>query len=89
MDERKSIISYRDKSKAEIILEFLNDQFTLAKDYPLELEENNGTEKYRSQWMLTLPEHVTKYSKTTEKMSIAADDFWKGWCACKRHFDLG
>lgn len=87
-DPKKSFASDDSEVHARISAWYLNDQFNLARDYGVTVEENDGKEKYCSKWLLMLPEKATKYKGDITLMITAIGDFWSAWRACKKYFEI-
>ena len=88
-DSPKASFSSDDsEARARISAWYLNDQFNLARDYGVTIEENTGREDYRSKWLLMLPKEAKQYRNDIDKMTTAIQDFWNAWRACKRYFEV-
>ena len=85
--KRESICSRSNRRHAEILINFMNQEFTLARDYGIKLKENVD-KKYESKWLFTMPEEAIKYSKSVDDMITGMNDFWSGWTACKKYFEI-
>ena len=72
--------SYQDKEKCELIAEYLNDQFTMFRDYPLQVHDFGDTGHYWNHgWCLITADYCQNYRQTIEQARSAATDFWYGY----------
>lgn len=70
------------EKKAHLTCEYLNEAFTMCRDYPLTVIDFGDTGHYwDAHWCIQMEKHLVKYSNTIEEMRSAARDFWAGYQA--------
>jgi hypothetical protein len=96
MNESKpiSIATLRDKQEADALLHYLNTEFSMLRDYPLEMviqpEHYEGKLLIPQLYRLEIPAknaHLRDYSTSLEKVRNGVHDFCSGYAACKKLLD--
>lgn len=70
--------------KCELIAEYLNETFTMCKQYPLTVHDYGNTGHYwENHWCIVMEKEDGKqYSNDIDKMKLAGRDFHNGYRKC-------
>lgn len=78
----KVFTSYKTEEEAKRVMDYINDQFVMFTDYPLELvEDDSGW--YHQKFQLIMSNYCFNYKNTIAQARTASQDFRRGYAVAK------